>query len=219
MDDKIANLIDENYVTKLREKEAIIMSLNIQLNPHFLYNTLNIINWIAIENDEKEISKMIVSLSSMLQYTAHNHEENSDFGTDLDWIKEYLYIMENRFEDKFKTYYDIDQHLNSYRVPKLFLQPFIENSIIHGFATIDNKGTLYIKGWVTEDGAYFSVEDNGTGMDRNKIQEIMSKSSKRIGMNNVNKRIQLMYGDNYGVSIESEMNRGTKILIKLPLKD
>lgn len=218
MDGKIANLIEENYVSKIREKEAIIMSLNIQLNPHFLYNTLNIINWMAIENDEKEISKMIVNLSSMLQYTAHNHEENSDFEIDLNWIKEYIYIMENRFEDKFKTYYDIDPELNSYRVPKLFLQPFVENSIIHGFANIENKGALYIKGWVSGDGAYFSVEDNGMGMDSNKIQEIMSKSSKRIGMSNVNKRIQLMYGDKYGVSIESKLDKGTKILIQLPLK-
>ena len=219
MDDKIVELIEENYVRKIREKEATIMCLNIQLNPHFLYNTLNIINWMAIEKEEKQISKMIMNLSSMLQYTAHNGEENANFETDLKWIKEYIYIMENRFEDKFKTYYDIDLQLNSYMVPKLFLQPFVENSILHGFENMNNKGNLYIRAWVSDDRAFFSVEDNGAGMDSNKIQEIMTKSSKRIGMTNVNKRIQLMYGEEYGVHIESELNKSTKILIELPLQN
>ena len=219
MDDKIIELIEENYIRKIREKEATIMCLNIQLNPHFLYNTLNIINWMAIEKEEKQISKMIMNLSSMLQYTAHNREENADFETDLKWIKEYIYIMENRFEDKFITYYDIDPQLNIYMVPKLFLQPFVENSILHGFANIDNEGALYISAWVSGERAFFSVEDNGAGMDSNKIKEIMTKSSKRIGMTNVNKRIQLMYGEEYGVHIESELNKSTKILIELPLKN
>lgn len=217
MDSKILNLIEENYVRRIREKEATIMSLNIQLNPHFLYNTLNLINWIAIENEEKEISKMIVALSNMLQYTAHNNEEISDFKTDLDWLKKYIFIMQNRFEDKFNVIYDIDEEMYLYKVPKLFLQPFIENSIIHGFEHMDDGGILKIKGRVKESNACFIIEDNGKGMRKEIIDEIMAKSKNKIGISNVNNRIKLMYGNEYGVSINSEMNVGTKVIIKLPL--
>lgn len=219
MDSKILNLIEENYIRRIREKEATIMSLNIQLNPHFLYNTLNIINWIAIEKDEKEISKMIVNLSSMLQYTAHNNEEISEFKTDLEWLKKYIFIMQNRFEDKFNVYYDIDEEMNLYKVPKLFLQPFIENTIIHGFEAMDSGGILKMKGRVKKQNACFIIEDNGKGMSKEKIEEIMAKSTKRIGISNVNSRLQLMYGTEYGVHIKSEVDKGTKIIIKLPLKE
>lgn len=219
MDSKILNLIEENYIRRIREKEATIMSLNIQLNPHFLYNTLNMINWIAIEKEEKEISKMIVNLSSMLQYTAYNNEEISDFKTDLEWLKKYIFIMQNRFEDKFEVYYDIYKEMDLYKVPKLFLQPFVENTIIHGFENIDSGGILKIKVKVKKSNAYFIIEDNGKGMSQEKIKEVMAKSTKRIGISNVNSRIQLMYGEEYGVYIKSQVNIGTKIIIKLPLKE
>lgn len=219
MDSKILNLIEENYLSRIREKEATIMALNIQLNPHFLYNTLNIINWIAIEKEEKEISKMIVNLSSMLQYTAHNNEEISDFIRDLDWLKKYIFIMQNRFEDKFEVHYEIDKEMDLYKVPKLFLQPFVENAIIHGFENIETGGILKIKGKVIKSNACFIIEDNGKGMSQEKIEEIMGKSTKRIGISNVNSRIQLMYGEEYGVYIKSQVNMGTKIIIKLPLKE
>lgn len=219
MDSKILNLIEENYLSRIREKEATIMALNIQLNPHFLYNTLNIINWIAIEKEEKDISKMIVNLSSMLQYTAHNNEEISDFKTDLDWLRKYIFIMQNRFEDKFEVQYEIDKEMDLYKVPKLFLQPFVENCIIHGFESIETGGILKIKGKVIKSNACFIIEDNGKGMSQEKIKEIMGKSTKRIGISNVNSRIQLMYGEKYGVYIKSQENLGTKIIIKLPLKE
>ena len=216
MDDKISTLIEENYISSIREKEAIIMSLNIQLNPHFLYNTLNIINWIAIENNEKEISKMIISLSSMLRYTAHNNEEISDFKKDLEWLKKYIYIMQNRFEDKFSVFYEIDEDVEFYKVPKLFLQPFVENSIIHGFSMIDSGGSLKITGRLEGEMVYFSVEDNGRGMDNKRIKEVMETNTDNIGIRNVNNRIKLIYGDRYGVTIQSEINRGTRITINLP---
>lgn len=216
MDDKISTLIEENYISSIREKEAIIMSLNIQLNPHFLYNTLNIINWIAIENNEKEISKMIISLSSMLRYTAHNNEEISDFKKDLEWLKKYIYIMQNRFENKFNVFYEIDEDVELYKVPKLFLQPFVENSIIHGFSMIDSGGSLKITGRLEGEMVYFSVEDNGRGMDNKRIKEAMETNTDNIGIRNVNNRIKLIYGDKYGVTIQSEINRGTRITINLP---
>jgi two-component system sensor histidine kinase YesM len=155
----------------------------------------------------------------MLQYTAHNNEEISDFKTDLDWLKKYIFIMQNRFEDKFEVQYEIDKEMDLYKVPKLFLQPFVENAIIHGFESIETGGMLKIKGKVIKSNACFIIEDNGKGMSQEKIEEIMGKSTKRIGISNVNSRIQLMYGEKYGVYIKSQENLGTKIIIKLPLKE
>lgn len=217
MDQKIADLIEENYLTKIREKEAVIMSLNIQLNPHFLYNTLNTINWLAIGSNEREISKMIVSLSNMLQYTAHNNDECSEFYKDLQWLKEYIYIMQVRFGEKFKVRYLIDNNLNNYKVPKLFLQPFVENSIIHGFSLTDRDGIIEIKGYKEERKICFCVSDNGKGIEEDKIKDILERNAERIGISNVNKRIKLLYGEEYGINICSKLNEGTNIYIFLPV--
>ena len=226
MDDKILNLIEENYISNIREKEEIIMSLNIQLNPHFLYNTLNIINWIAIENDEKEISKMIVSLSSMLQYTAHNTEEISDFKTDLEWLKKYIYIMQNRFEDKFNVYYEIDERINLYKVPKLFLQPFVENSIWHGIMLKQSQ-----EGWVkitlNDSGSFIRcvIEDNGIGRKQaDEIRQLRNKEHKSRGSQITQQRIELlslMYKEKFNIQYEDLTDHlgvylGTRVSITFP---
>ena len=217
MDDKIANLINENYLTRIREKEATIMALNIQLNPHFLYNTLNVINWVAIENDQNEISKIIVALSSMLQYTAHNDEECCEFERDLKWLEKYIYIMQIRFEDRFEVKYNIDNRLMKYKVPKLFLQPFVENSIIHGFGSSNSKGILKIDGYIKDEKICFCLSDNGKGIERERINYIIKENKERIGISNVNNRIKLIYGEEYGVEIESKLGYGTDIYVYLPL--
>ena len=146
MNEKVNTLIEENYKAKLREQEAEIMALNVQLNPHFLYNTLNIMNWLAIDRDQKELSKMLVSLSNMLHYTTHNHQETGDLHEELEWLRHYLFIMGERFKGKFRVMFEIDEALYRYRVPRLFLQPIIENSILHGFGAITEGGIIRICG-------------------------------------------------------------------------
>ncbi|HBM80608.1 MAG TPA: two-component sensor histidine kinase, partial [Clostridiaceae bacterium] len=186
---------------------------------HFLYNTLNTINWIAIENNQKEISKIIMSLADMLHYTAYNEDELTFFGDDLKWLKNYIYIMQNRFDDKFTVYYDIDPKLNLYKVPKLFLQPFVENSILHGFDSIDTGGILKIRGWVNSIRVCFSVEDNGRGIEKEKGEKMIQHYPENIGIKNVEKRIKLIYGEEYGIRVKSILNKGTKVLIELPIID
>lgn len=217
MNVKINNLIEENYIVRLREKETKIMSLNIQLNPHFLYNTLNIMNWTALESDQKELSRMIVSLSSMLQYTSENDQETGDFKKDFQWIENYIYITDQRFEGKFVVNYDIAQELYKTSVPKLFLQPFIENAIVHGFAHIHFGGVIKIRGWIEGEERIFTVEDNGIGIPEDKIEKLHKTQNESIGIQNVDKRIKLIYGDSYGVSLKSIENKGTVVKIKLPL--
>lgn len=219
MNVKINNLIEENYKVKLREKETKIMSLNIQLNPHFMYNTLNIMNWTALENDQKELSRMIVSLSSMLQYTSENSQDIGDLAQDLDWLKHYIYITNQRFEDRFTVSYCIAPELYAHQVPKLFLQPFIENAIVHAFSRLHSGGRITIRGWMANGERFFTVEDNGTGIAPDKLEELAKLEGESIGIRNVDKRIKLIYGDSYGVTLTSVEGQGTTVTINLPVSN
>lgn len=216
MNKKIQQLIEENYETKIREKEAQIMALNLQLNPHFLSNTLNTINWMAIESNQKDISKMIVSLSAMLQYTLRNSEEIVYFKDDMEWLKNYVFIMSNRYSDVFTVEYDFDSLLFNQKVPKLFLQPFVENSIIHGFETVENGGIIKITGKIEGNTRCFYVEDNGKGLSAEKINEVMNFDGQSIGIKNIDKRVKLIYGEKYGVLIQSGYGAGTRATIIIP---
>lgn len=217
MNAKINQLIEENYIVKLREKESHIMSLNIQLNPHFLYNTLNIMHWIALENNQKELSRMIVSLSSMLQYTSENRRDIGDLAEDLNWLKHYIYITDQRFEGKFAVTFDIAPELYRYTVPKLFLQPFVENAIVHGFASIHSGGRIAICGRLEDGERVFTVEDNGAGIPPDKLERLAECRGDSIGIRNVDQRIKLIYGEIYGVTIRSEKGKGTRVDVRLPV--
>lgn len=216
MNDKIGKLIDENYLSAIREKETEIMALNLQLNPHFIYNTLNVINWMALEAKHENISNATMDLCTMLEFTLRNKKDVVPFEDDLKWLKCYLNIMSLRYEDKFSVLYDIHPSLGRCRVPKLFLQPFIENSIYHGFEYIERKGVIRITGRVENNTAFFIVEDNGIGMGEEKITEVMSREQSSIGVKNVDKRIKLIFGYDYGVNINSGIGKGTRIIISIP---
>lgn len=219
MKEKVQELIQENYESKLREKEAEIMALNVQLNPHFLYNTLNIMNWLAIEKEQKELSKMLISLSNMLHYTTHNYHETGDLQQELDWLKHYIFIMSERYKGKFQVEFDLDEALYAYRVPRLFLQPIVENAILHGFGAITEGGVIRITGGIREGIRQFRVRDNGRGMDASIVENLLDAGSNHIGLKNVNMRIQLLYGDDYGISVQSMLMKGTEVIVRLPCSE
>lgn len=222
MNQKIGHLIDENYHVKLREKEAHIMALNLQLNPHFLTNTLNIINWMAIEEEQDEISEMIISLSQMMDYTIRQTKEVVTFEEDLLWLKGYLHIMMTRFDNAFNVHYDIEAKILKSQVPKLFLQPLVENAIIHGFSECEEGGVLTIKAYqVKKNGSaksYFEVMDNGKGFSPDKLDEIIHSpwDGKSIGIKNVEDRIRLLFGTDSRLEIITSEEK-TMIRIILPL--
>jgi Predicted signal transduction protein with a C-terminal ATPase domain len=217
MNERIAALIEENYAARLREKEAELMALNLQLNPHFLYNTLTTLYWIALENGQQEMARVMLNLSDMLQTTTRNKREMWPLRTDLDWLEKYAYIMSIRFEDLFTMDVDVAEDLLDLDVPKLFLQPFVENAIIHGFAEMDGGGVIRIRGRREGEAAVFTVEDNGRGFPPERLARMASGEGQSTGMANVGKRIRLLYGPQYGVAIESVEGRGTRIVIRLAL--
>jgi len=217
MNDRIGLLVSENYEIKLKEQEAEIQALNMQMNPHFLYNTLNVMNWTAIENDQKELSRMLVCLSNMLHYTSRKDWGAVHLSEEMEWMKNYFYIMSVRFEEKFTVSYAIDAKLYDYKVPRLFFQPFVENAILHAFDQIESGGHIQIRAWVAEGIRYFEIEDNGRGMSSEAVEAILYRESSSIGIKNTIARIQMTYGDAYGVAIASNPGIGTKVTLTLPL--
>ncbi len=219
MSREIKMLIKENYEVVLREKEATIGALTMQLNPHFLYNTINIINWMAIRNKQKDISTMLVSLSHMLNYTIRSKDDIVRFEDDLEWLKKYLHIMSIRFENKFTAVYEVDPELFEAQVPKLFLQPIVENIFTHAFTDLTHDGQIRISAGRESNVLIFAVEDNGKGMEEEQIGKILGSignNSMSIGLHNVDERIKILYGCNYGVKIESTLSRGTKVTVTMP---
>lgn len=216
MGEKIQVLIEQNYKSEIRKKEAEIMALNLQLNPHFLYNTLNIINMMALEEGNDEVSRMLISLSDMLQYTFRNRQELVKINEEYIWLQNYLHIMKIRFEGKFEICYKIDKNVYQYLIPKLLLQPLVENAIIHGFREMNSGGILQVTAEKCGQELYLEVADNGRGMDDDELEYARSKDYNRIGLNNAEMRIHLIYGEKGKLNVVTAKGKGTKIIVTIP---
>ena len=218
MNQNLQMLVHEKYEMMIQKRDTEIMSLNIQMNPHFLYNSLNIINWVCLKGEQENASKMLLDLSRMLQYTSQNGDVLVPLWEDLDWLKRYIGIMQKRYQDQFEVSMDIPEYLRSLEVPKLFLQPFVENAIVHGFKNYQDSGKIWISAEEEENDILFYVEDNGCGICEEDLKEVLNKERKSIGVRNTNKRIRMIYGEKYGVTISSQLEEGTVVTIRLPLK-
>lgn len=216
MSRNLQKLIHENYEVKLQQRDFEVMILNIQLNPHFLYNTLNMINWICLEGDMERAGNMIVELSRMLQYTSQNKKQTVLLKDDLAWLERYILIMKKRFEHEFQVSFSIEEELLTCEVPKLFLQPLIENAIVHGFKNLDRVGVLEVSAHRSGNKLVFLVEDNGNGMSGQRIQEVMSDTGTSIGVANTDRRIKILYGEESGITIESQLGEGTLMIVTIP---
>lgn len=216
MNDKIQQLIHENYEVKLLENQAQIKMLNTQLNPHFLYNTLNLVSCIAIEENNREISQIVTSLSRMLRYTVETNKSSGKLQEELEWLDGYIYIMCRRFEGKLDYECFVDPVMLDEDVPRLFLQPFVENAFIHGFEEMEDGCVLRISGWREDGRRYFTVRDNGKGMSEEQIKRALYGDGPSVGMRNVHNRLKLMCGEEYGITVQSTPGHGTTIVISMP---
>lgn len=222
MNGRLDILIRENYQVKIHEQELEIKSLYFQFNPHFLYNTLNIINWLAIENDQEDISEMLVHLSDILEYTAKNEKTIVSLKEELDYIQNYINLLTRRFVDRFTVEYHIEDSLMAYNVPKFFMQPFIENAILHGFSHMESGGVIKISGHNDFQGVKFTIDDNGKGISEARLQQILeadyisNHKNRSIGVRIIHERIKKLYGQSFGVHITSKLGQGTKVEIRMP---
>lgn len=202
---RISELIEEIKSATNQKKDAEIKALEAQINPHFLYNVLDNINWMAIDNEQYEVSGMITSLAKILRYSINNSNITVTVKDELDWLKMYASLQQMRFKNSFEYTIEADEGLLGYPVHKLLLQPFVENSILHGFKNREN-GKLKISVSAEENGVIFKVEDNGCGMDAT-----LRTSADHIGMANAIGRIRAYYGDTAEVTVESSPGCGTAV--------
>ncbi len=215
MSQTLRQLIDENYKVRLSEQEARLQSLMMQFNPHYLYNTLNVINWVVLRGNTRRASALIVALGRMLRYTSDNRRECTPLADDIEWLNQYLTLMEARFEGLFTISWDVEPSCLQCELPKLFMQPLLENSILHGFSDRKMGGEIHIKIIRAGNDVISEVRDNGIGMSRKRIEEVLQDGAGSIGLNNINKRVQLMYGEAYGLTIESDEGFGCLVRVRM----
>lgn len=230
MSQKINNLINKVYKEELIMKDAEIKALQAQINPHFLYNTLETINWKAKLNGVEDISEMVTALSSIIDANLdRNNEKMIPIKKELEYIDNYNLLIQKRFGKKIAFVKYIDDEALLYKIPKLLIQPLIENAIYHGLETKKGGGTVELIITIEEGTVLIVIADDGTGIDDvtlNKLKESLEKNDEnqyesrtKIGIMNVHRRIRLIYGDEYGLKIFSEANMGTTIILKLPFSE
>lgn len=215
----IQTLLQENIDKEKKKREAELKALQSQISPHFLFNTLNTVRC-AIETDKKEkASEIIIALIGLLKMTIVKGNSFIPLKQEIDNLKNYIKIVQMRHGITFSTYFDIPEIIEDYKVPKLLLQPVVENSVIHGFEGLDREGLISVTAELTAENVIISVYDNGKGMSQEAIND--PKSQKHfnfsgIGVNNVDQRIKAHYGDAYGISYKSAPGEGTTAVIILP---
>nr|WP_275298425.1 sensor histidine kinase [Clostridium sp. YIM B02555] len=198
--------------SKLKQREAELKLLQAQINPHFLYNTLDSIYWLAKIKKVDDIADMAIALSDIFKLSLNKGSEITTVRNEIKQVQSYLIIQNLRYKDRFKVDIDIDDKIMDYEIIKLIIQPFIENAMIHGLEPKAGDGEINIIGKLEGDEIVFVIEDNGIGV------EDINKFNSGYGIKNVQERIELYYGEEYGVTFESEINKGTIVTIKIPFE-
>ena len=223
---EINELMQKVTQSEILNKEMEFKTLQSQMNPHFLYNTLDTINWLAFKEKQTEICNLVAAISSLIRASISNKKSIITIEQELDYVKNYIYIQHIRYKDRFDTIYDIDESLLKQAVPKLIIQPIVENAIIHGIENSKNKNLLYISVKRENECIVIIVKDTGIGMTDEKVSELLKeplnaegdeqKAHTNLGLYAVHKRIQLMYGDLYGLTVQSQAGEGTTVTLHIP---
>ena len=214
----MSDLVAEHNAKRKSEFDT----LQSQINPHFLYNTLDIIVWmIENENSDKAVN-IVTALAKFFRISLSKGKNIITVKDEVEHVRNYLMIQNMRFKNRFEYSIDVDEKVLSYSSLKLMLQPLVENAIYHGMESMDGDGEIDVKVFKEDDSLYFTITDNGLGMSEDMVETLLSKdfvTSKKgsgIGVKNVNERIKLYFGSEYGLKVESEPDEGTKITIHLP---
>lgn len=228
----IQQLIDEVYVHKIKEerwrrkqKETDFKMLSSQINPHFLYNTLEMIRMKAVLNKDKEVAEIIKKLSKMMRSALERTDQPVPLKKEIDLVTTYLEIQQMRFGENFSYQFELKCDMTKYQLFPLLIQPIVENAIIHGLEPKEGPGCVKIYVEEKEEHLLVSVEDNGVGMSGERLSQVYHRlneetyqpDGEKIGVRNVHQRIQLYYGTDYGIEITSKLNEGTKVIFRLPM--
>lgn len=220
--DKLERSVEKEKEANEKQKNAEIMALEAQINPHFLYNTLDTINWMAIDKDEYEISNSITSLASILRYGIDNSNAVVKISREVEWLKQYLFLQQTRLKNTFECEIDVSPEVLGWNIHKLLFQPFIENAILHGFE--GKKGVHILKITIVPKDEKLLIEiwDNGNGISAELVEQMNegqypgSKERNCIGMENAIMRLQMYYGAESSARIESKLGEYTRIRLYVP---
>ncbi|MGL4737133.1 MAG: sensor histidine kinase [Cellulosilyticaceae bacterium] len=230
MSRRIHYLVNCVYKEQLALKSSELKMLQTQINPHFLYNTLEMINWKSRMCGANEVSEMIEALSGIMEVNIDRREEPFlTIKEEMDYLRNYVFLLQKRFGDRIQFKLDAQDGLMDYKIPRLLLQPLVENALTHGIEPL-GRGYVTVEMWEDQKGMCIVVRDDGVGIAPDRLKLINEQlkmpdkvcmedqDSKRghIGVINVQRRIKLVYGDTYGLSVESEEGKGTRITLRLP---
>ena len=221
MTHRIHELMEQNVHEQEEKRKSELKALQSQINPHFLYNTLDSIIWMAEGKKNEEVVLMTASLARLLRQSISNEDEVVPIANEVEYARGYLTIQKMRYKDKLEFQIDVDSSILYIPLIKLVLQPIIENAIYHGLKYKESKGLLIVRGFMKDGNAVLQVIDDGVGMDEETLAHIYDKHkvnyhSNGVGVYNVQKRLKLYYGDDYGITYESEKGKGTTATITIP---
>lgn len=222
----LSGSMEQVQIATNHQKEAEIRALEAQINPHFLYNTLDSINWMAIEHEEYEISRMLRDLGVILRYSISDSNRQVTFREELDWLNRYVELQRNRFDNSFSCSIHADEQVWPLKTYKLLMQPFLENAILHGFQGIERGGQLNIDLLLTDDGESVNIiiEDNGNGMPAELAEKYNDRSwaimddIRSIGLHNTFSRLHMYYKEKASWKVISVQQKGTIVNLKIPAR-
>lgn len=221
MTHRIHELMEQNVHEQEEKRKSELKALQSQIKPHFLYNTLDSIIWMAEGKKNEEVVLMTASLARLLRQSISNEDEVVPIANEVEYARGYLTIQKMRYKDKLEFQIEVDSSILYIPLIKLVLQPIIENAIYHGLKYKESKGLLIVKGFMKDGNAVLQVIDDGVGMDEETLAHIYDKHkvnyhSNGVGVYNVQKRLKLYYGEDYGITYTSELGKGTTATITIP---
>lgn len=223
MIEKLSNLIETVKNEQISLREAEFKLLQEQINPHFLYNTLDTIIWLAETNKSKAVIDMVSSLSSYFRTSLNKGKSIVTLNDEVLHVSSYLSIQKLRYGDILEYEIDIPENLGICSIPKITLQPLVENALYHGIKNKRGKGRISISGKLDNNILILTIEDNGVGMKKERLQQVIDgiynndeNNKAFFGLYNVNKRVQLYYGSEFGIKMESKYGEGTRVEVHIP---
>lgn len=225
--EKIEQLIKQVVEMETVNKDIEFQALQAQINPHFLYNVLDTINWMARKKGEDNICRMVTSISSLMRASISNKRSIVYIREEIKYVQDYLYIQETRYGDKFTSYIEVDERLNELEIPKMTIQTLVENAVVHGVENATWDCFLYVSGEITDGMAVFTVKDDGVGMSQEQLEKLMGteeepdheaeRTHTHLGVYAVRKRLDYVYQNKARMSIISEPGKGTQVILEIPM--
>lgn len=224
MVNEIQSLINRLYISEVEKQKIEHEVLKAQINPHFLYNTLGSIKWMAISKGQDDIGELVTSLIELLKASIKQKNTYQKLSEEIDYIKYYISIIQSSLDGVIQMNYDIEEGIENYYVLNFMLQPIVENAIFHGLELRKGNARIDLKACIEENKLVIKISDNGRGMSQEKIQQILSNQSDNkysglnsIGVKNVNERLKLYFGESYGLKYTSQNGEGTTVKFTLPI--